>query len=330
MTRILRGAALGVGAGLLAATIDTMPVVRAEAQPAAKSTLVVFITIDQMRGDYIARFRSQLTGGLHRLDSRGAEFTQAYQDHAITETAPGHSVTMSGRFPVHTGIAANGAGVEDKNSPLVNSADVGASPFRFKGTTLLDWMRSSDRNTRFMSVSRKDRAAILPIGTSKGDVYWYATEGFFTTSKYYATKLPNWVNEFNSLDLVAKYEGWTWNPLLADSAYAERDSVPEESSGQGYMFPHIVPTAREITAASLGNFPVMDELILKFALTGVKQLQLGANPQRTDLLNISLSTTDAVGHRYGPDSKELHDQVLRVDRFLGNFLDSLFALRDST
>ena len=341
----LRVALLTVGAVLLAAVTGSNPSARAQNAPSvtppgastpivapqtAKPTLVVFITIDQMRGDYITRFSSQLTGGLHRFETRGANFTQAYHDHAITETAPGHSVTMSGRFPVHTGIASNSAGVEDKQNPLINSADAGASPFRFKGTTLLDWMRANDRNTRFLSVSRKDRAAILPIGSSKGDVYWYASEGFFTTSKYYATKLPGWVNDFNALGLVEKYEGWKWTPLLPDSAYAERDSVPEEALGQGYMFPHVVPSTLDIAAASLGNFPVMDELILKFALNGVRQLQLGANNSRTDLLNISLSTTDAVGHRYGPDSKELHDQILRVDRYLGVFLDSLFAIRDST
>lgn len=291
---------------------------------------MVFITIDQFRGDYIQRWRSQFTGGLHRLESGGAHFTQAYHDHAITETAPGHASTMSGRFPVHTGITSNANGVEDRNSPLINSPDVGASPIRFQGTTLLDWMRANDRNTKFLSVSRKDRAAILPIGKTKGDVYWYAAQGNFTTSKYYANSLPKWVNEFNARKLPQSYRRWVWNPLLPDSAYAEPDSVPQESQGQQFMFPHVVVDDDELAAGSLGNFPVMDEVTLKFALEGVQQLQLGANPNRTDLLNISLSTTDAVGHRYGPDSKELHDQILRVDRFLGVFLDSLFKLRDST
>ncbi|MEO7361855.1 MAG: alkaline phosphatase family protein, partial [Gemmatimonadaceae bacterium] len=139
-----------------------------------------------------------------------------------------------------------------------------------------------------------------------------------------------WVNEFNARKLPAGYRRWVWNPLLPDSNYPEPDSVPQESQGQQYLFPHVVVDDSELAASSLGNFPVMDELTLKFALEGVQQLQLGANQNRTDLLNISLSTTDAVGHRYGPDSKELHDQILQVDKFLGVFLDSLFKMRDST
>lgn len=295
-----------------------------------KPTLVVFITIDQLRGDYFTRFGKQFTGGLHRFDVAGAHFTNAFHDHANTETAPGHASTMSGRFPVHTGIATNSAGVNDPGSPLIGSTDPGASPFRFRGTTLLDWMKRSNSATRFLSVSRKDRAAILPIGKSKGDVYWYASNGTFTQSQYYGTELPKWVTEFNAKQYPAAYAGWKWTPLLADSAYAEPDSVPVESLGQGYVFPHVITDEPTLAAGTLANFPVMDELTLHFALAGVRQLQLGDNPKRTDLLNISLSTTDAVGHRYGPDSKELHDQLLRVDRYLGAFVDSLFAMRDST
>lgn len=296
----------------------------------AKPTLVVFITIDQLRGDYFARFGQQFTGGLHRFDVAGAHFTKAFQDHANTETAPGHAATMSGRFPVHTGIAANSAGVGDPGSPLIGSTDLGASPFRFRGTTLLDWMKATNRRTRFLSVSRKDRAAILPIGASKGDVYWYASNGTFTQSLYYGTELPKWVRDFNDKRYPARYAGTVWSPLLPAASYSEADSVPIESLGQNFMFPHPISDDSTLAAASLANFPMMDELTLRFALAGVKQLQLGADRNRTDLLNVSLSTTDAVGHRYGPDSKELHDQMLRVDRYLGVFIDSLFAIRDST
>ncbi|MEO7996151.1 MAG: alkaline phosphatase family protein, partial [Gemmatimonadaceae bacterium] len=191
-------------------------------------------------------------------------------------------------------------------------------------------MKANDRNTKFLSVSRKDRGAILPIGKSKGDVYWYTPQGNFTTSTYYANSLPKWVTEFNARKLPASYKRWVWNPLLPASSYAEPDSVPQESQGVQFMFPHVIVDDDELAATSLGNFPVMDELTLKFALEGVQQLQLGANTNRTDLLSISLSTTDAIGHRYGPDSKELHDQILQVDKFLGVFLDSLFKMRDST
>ena len=297
---------------------------------ASRPTLIVFITIDQFRGDYLQRFGSQLVGGLHRFDVAGAHFTRAFQDHANTETAPGHAASMSGRFPVHTGIAANSAGVNDPTAPLIGASDIGASPRRFQGTTLLDWMRAADRRTRFLSVSRKDRGAILPIGRARGDVYWYVSNGSFTQSAYYGTALPKWVRDFNLKQHAADYAGWIWTPLLPDSAYAEADSVPVESIGQEYVFPHTVPGEPAMAAAALLGFPVMDELTLRFALEGVRELQLGSDQNRTDLLSISLSTADAVGHRFGPDSKELHDQVLRVDRYLGAFVDSLFAMRDST
>jgi predicted AlkP superfamily pyrophosphatase or phosphodiesterase len=306
------------------------PAPLASSRVQTKPTLVVFITIDQLRGDYLSRFSHQFVGGLQRFAQQGAWFTQAFHDHANTETAPGHAATMSGRFPVHTGIAANSAGVNDQNAPLLDAGDPGASPRRFIGTTLLDWMRAADRRTRFLSVSRKDRGAILPIGRSRGDVYWYASNGNFTQSTYYGSALPKWVKDFNRKQYAAQYAGWIWTPLLPDSAYTEPDSVAVESGGQSFTFPHTIADEEALAAGTLLAFPPMDELTLKFALEGVRELQLGSDPNRTDLLNVSLSSTDAVGHRFGPDSKELHDQILRVDRYLGTFLDSLFAMRDST
>jgi predicted AlkP superfamily pyrophosphatase or phosphodiesterase len=289
--------------------------------------LVVFITVDAMRPDYLTRFAHQLTGGLGRLYNGGAVFTNGFQDHAITETAPGHSVIMSGRYPVHTGISANTAGVNDTTVSLIDASGLGASPFRFRGTTLTDWLIAKDPRTRALSISRKDRAAILPIGRSKQPVFWYAPNGLFTTSTYYGSTLPEWVRAFNAQKLPASYAGKVWDLLLADSAYSEPDSVPIESGGNGFMFPHLESSFPDTAARLLLEFPWMDELTLDFAMAGVNALNLGAGPQ-TDLLSISLSTTDAVGHRYGPDSREVHDQILRLDRALGVFLDSLYRIRN--
>jgi predicted AlkP superfamily pyrophosphatase or phosphodiesterase len=301
--------------------------VSAQAPDASVPRLVVFVTVDAMRPDYITRFAPQLTGGLGRLYRGGAFFSNAFQDHAITETAPGHSATMSGRFPVHTGIQANSAGVYDSTVSLIDAPGPGASPFRFRGTTLSDWLIAKDPRTKVLSVSRKDRAAILPIGRSKQPVYWYAPNGNFTTSTYYGSALPEWVVAFNARKLPASYAGRTWQLLLPDSAYSEPDSVPVESGGVGYRFPHPGATAPDTAAMRLAEFPWMDDVTLQFALAGVNALNLGAGPQ-TDVLAISLSTTDAIGHRYGPDSRELHDQILRLDRSLGSFLDSLFRIRN--
>jgi predicted AlkP superfamily pyrophosphatase or phosphodiesterase len=309
----------------------TLSVAGAQTPPAAdRPTLVVLITIDGFRGDFLTRFSPQMTGGLARLTRGGAWFTNAHQDHGITETAPGHASLLSGRFPRSTGIAANRVGVADANAPLLGfSGAYGASPQRFQGTTLFDWMLAADSRSRALSISGKDRGAILPIGRSKQEVYWYPGDGDFVTSRYYADSLPAWVREFNDLLLPHTYAGKSWTPLLPDSAYKERDSVSIEGRGANFVFPHVLPKDPDQTASIIRATPFLDELIVAMALEGVTARNLGAGPA-TDLLAISLSATDAVNHRLGPDSKESHDQALRNDRVIGLFLDSLFKLRDSS
>ena len=135
---------------------------RQRAATEAAPTLIVFITVDQMRADYFERFLPQLTGGLGRLYRGGAVYTDAHQDHAITETAPGHSVTMSGRFPAHTGIVANVLGVADPQAPMVGGGGPGASPFRFRGSTLIDWLRMKDPRSRALSISRRTSSQDRP------------------------------------------------------------------------------------------------------------------------------------------------------------------------
>jgi predicted AlkP superfamily pyrophosphatase or phosphodiesterase len=297
---------------------------------AAAPQLLVFITVDQMRPDYFSRFEPQLTGGLARLYRGGAFYTNAFHDHAITETAPGHSVTMSGRFPRSTGILENSRGVEDPKSPVIGGGGPGASPFRFRGTALIDWLKQKDARSRALSVSRKDRGAILPLGRAKESVFWYTTTGNFSTSTYYADTLPTWVQRFNARRSPAQYAGKPWTLLLEESQYTEADSVPQENAGRGGVtFPHVAPDDPARTAAVLAAFPWMDDLTLQFALEGLQAMRLGTGPQ-TDVLAISLSTTDAIGHAYGPDSRELHDQILRLDRYLGAFFDSLYKVRDSS
>jgi predicted AlkP superfamily pyrophosphatase or phosphodiesterase len=296
---------------------------------ADRPRLVVFITVDQMRADYPDRWATQLTGGLKRLATRGAFFTNAFQDHGVTETAPGHSVTMSGRFPRSTGILRNSAGVEDEQTPLVTSRDPGASPFRFRGSTLIDWIRTRDARSRALSVSRKDRGAILPMGRAKQHVFWYATStGEFTTSRYYADSLPDWVKRINARQLPQHLAGASWTLLRDARDYAEPDSEVVENRGKNFTFPHLFPSTADSAAAELPYTPWMDELTVATALEGLQSLGLGRGPQ-TDVLAVSLSATDYIGHRYGPDSREQHDNILRLDRTLGLFIDSLYKLRDS-
>lgn len=295
----------------------------------APPTLVVQITIDQLRADYLDRFGSQFTGGLAWLMRNGAVFTNSVHDHGATETAPGHATLWSGRFPSRTGIVRNEIGVADPQSPLLFGRGGGASPFRFRGSALFDWIRNNDPWARALSVSRKDRGAILPLGRAKQQVYWYSLEGRFTTSRYYADTIPTWVKRFNERDFLSRYRGKEWTLLLDASKYPEPDSVALENGGRNFVFPHRLTDELRAAGNDLTEFPWMDEVTVEFALDGVHQLDLGKGPG-TDVLAVSLSSTDAVGHRYGPDSRELHDQLLRVDRTLGVLIDSLFRMRDSS
>ena len=326
-TTVPASVALVVATLLLASTI-AVPLPAQGASAAEKPSLVVFLTVDQLRPDYLTRWHDQLTGGLRRLIDDGAFAPQGVHDHAITETAPGHASTLSGRFPYSTGIASNSAGVNTASAPLVGSEGIGASPYRFNGTTLVDWMVAADPRTKVLSISRKDRGAILPIGRGKHPVFWYAqASGRFVTSSWYADSLPTWLQAFNAEDRVMdRYADQVWMPLLPESAYPEADSVPGEMSSGEVNFPHVMPDDTLRARSIVIGFPYMDELTLDAAWRGVRAMDLGGGSQ-TDLLAVSLSTTDAIGHRWGPDSRELHDQILRLDRMLGVFLDSLIALR---
>src|SRR6266852_623489 len=290
--------------------------------PPRRPKLVVVITVDQLRPDYLTRWKSQLTGGLGQLATEGAVFTDGYQDHAVTETAPGHATILSGMWPAHTGIIRNSEGVQDSLAPLLGTTGPGASPRRFRGTTLFDWLKAVEPTTRALSVSRKDRGAILPIGYAKEQVYWYQS-GLFTTSRYYADSLPTWVQTFNARRLPFKAANTVWTLLLPDSAYKEADNEVWENGGTGVVFPHTLPADSIRAAAAVAGVPAMDSLTLLFALEGFEALRLGRRSGGTDVLAVSLSTTDAVGHAYGPDSREIHDQVLRLDHYLAWFLKRL-------
>src|SRR3989442_1228820 len=243
------------------------------AQPSPKPRLVCVITVDQLRPDYLDRYREQLNGGLALLLKRGASFTDAYQDHAVTETAPGHSTILSGRWPAHTGIIRNSAGVPDSTAPLVGSPGPGASPVRFRGTALFDWLQAAEPGARALSVSGKDRGAILPLGRAKAQVYWYSY-GAFTTSHYYADSLPTWLQTFNAQRVPFKAAGKAWTLLLPERAYHEPDSVSYENSGHDFTFPHRLPTDSDRAALALLATPGMDSLTLALALERGRALQL--------------------------------------------------------
>lgn len=316
-------------AGVVVAAPQSLVAQRAAAPQPLPPTLVVEITIDQFQSEYLDRYASQFTGGLARLVKNGARFTNAFHDHGTTETAPGHATLWSGRFPQHHGIVINEIGVADAQSPLLFGNVGGASPYRFRGSSFFDWVRNANQFSRAFSVSRKDRGAILPLGRTKQSVFWYSGEGRFTTSRFFADTLPGWVTAFNAQNFLSRYAGKEWTLLLDARQYPERDSVAVENQGKDFVFPHRLTDDVRRAGSGFIEFPWMDEVTVDFALAGVNALELGKGPAM-DVLAVSLSTTDAVGHRYGPDSREIHDQVLRVDRQLGRLIDSLFRMRDST
>jgi len=273
-----------------------------------------------MRPDYLSRWQSEFTGGLARLMRDGVVYLAAEQAHAVTETAPGHASMMSGRWPYSTGIIANDFGVPDAASPLIGTNGSGASPHRFQGTTLFDWMRARDSTVRALSVSRKDRGAILPVGRASQSVFWYS-EGIFTTSRWYGTRLPEWLVRWNAQRPIEQLRGSEWT-VLPGVDYPEVDHRPFEVGGRNNTFPHRLADDARDAAGEVTSFPVMDSLTLDVAWHGVQAMKLGQEGH-PDFLAVSLSTTDAIGHRYGPGSLELHDQIRRLDLLLGRFLDSL-------
>ena len=321
--------------GLLALTacmrasagLDGTPLASAAEPP----KLVVFITVDQLRGDMLQRYAADMQHGYGRLMRGGAWFVNAFQDHSITETAPGHASTLSGRFPRSTGIFSNSAGVVDPNYRLLAGLpnEIGASPDRFQGTTLFDWMRARDARTRALSVSTKDRGAILMIGKAKEQVYWYTSLGAFTTSNYYSDTMPAWVQEFNARRLPYRYAGSAWRLSRDSSTYPQPDAVPYENRGENTTFPHALPPDSIRAANALRATPMMDSITALLALEGLRRMDLGRGPH-TDLLAVSFSATDYVGHAYGPDSREAYENQIRLDETIGWFIDSLYRLRDSS
>lgn len=296
-------------------------------QAPPRPRLVVLVVVDQLRADLLLRYRAEWTGGFRRLLDGGIVFPNGWQDHAVTQTAPGHSTLLSGRYPAHTGIPTNDLGVPDTLARLIgDTVSVGASPRKFLGTTLADWLLANDSTTRVLSVARKDRGAILPVGRSKEQVFWWSYHaGIFTASRYYRDSLPTWVTAWNARNPMASLRGKEWWPLLPEDRYPEPDSLPAErgTDGRG-TFPHRLTDTMPKAASAVVHYPWMDSITVSFALAGVEALALGQRGEgRADLLSVSFATVDEVGHDFGPDSREMHDALLRLDGYLATLFDSL-------
>ncbi|HML15981.1 MAG TPA: alkaline phosphatase family protein, partial [Bryobacteraceae bacterium] len=277
---------------------------QSQVKPAPK--LVVAIVIDQFRYDYLTRFRADYTGGLKRMLDQGADFTNAYYEHIPTVTAAGHSTFLSGATPAMSGIIGNEwwdrtlhkrvTSVSDDSTRLLGGSGAGSSPNRMLQSTLGDELKMSGKGGKVIGISIKDRAAILPSGHMADGAYWFdGKTGNFVSSTYYFPELPAWVREFNQSHPADQYAGKDWMGHKMPAAPGEK-------------------LYGAVDATPYGN-----ELIQNFALRALSAEQLGESG-KIDLLTISYSSNDYVGHRDGPDSAEVRDMALRVDKLIGDLM----------
>lgn len=299
--------------------------------------LLIWLTVDQMRGDYLEKYRVSLgTGGFTWLAEHGRSYEQVHYSHAITETAPGHATLFTGAPPRVHGIIANQwllpdgtevAAVTDKESLLVTvsesglSTRVGSSPRQLLVPTLGDALiEQKGRSARVISVSGKDRGAILPGGL-RGQAYWLGPEGFVTSS-FYRKEVPDWLTLHQKAHPVASYLARGWSLFEEEEKYQSPASVlsyaPREWSAG---FPHRL-TAGADPMSAVKSSPFSDEAVIDVALSALAGEDLGRD-DIPDLLAISLSATDMIGHQFGPESRELEDQLVRLDAQIARLVEHL-------
>jgi len=283
---------------LLVTAVLFLSVVSSPAQLVKQPKLVVTIVVDQFRYDYLTRFRAGYVGGIAQLLTKGAVFANAHYNHFPTVTAVGHSTVLSGATPSVSGIIANEwfdrasgtrvTSVSDKSVQLLGSSGEASSPRRLLVSCLGDEMKIANAKTKVIGISLKDRAAILPAGRMADAAYWFDNKsGNFVSSTYYFADLPTWVKDYNTSRPGDKFANTEWRGKKFDA--------PGEALN-----------------ASLAASPWGNELIESFTEAAVQKEQLGKRGV-TDLLSVSFSSNDYVGHAVGPDDPAVRDMALRTD-----------------
>jgi predicted AlkP superfamily pyrophosphatase or phosphodiesterase len=308
------------------------------AAPVKPPKLVVVMVIDGLPSEQVQRYRDQFgPGGLRRLLEQGASFTDAHQAHGITVTAVGHSAVLTGAYPYRHGVVGNnwiapdGRQVyctEDTRYHYIDEdtdPHDGTSPANLRVDTLGDQLRyASGNRSKVVTVSGKDRGAILLAGKT-GTAYMYMDKtGDFASSTYYMDAYPAWAARFRAAKPQDRYYGKSWKPLLDDRAYADDAPYPEATASSPNRFPFTFYSDSGKPAADyygrLKKSPAVDALTLEFAEAAVDGEQLGSNPTgATDLLGVSLSGHDYVNHAYGPESRMSHDHLQQIDRDIARF-----------
>ena len=339
-----RGFATLAIAALLAACGNVPLAPAPSGSPAAKPKLVVFLVVDGLPQRQVLAYRNQLApDGFGRFLERGAWFSEARYAHAYTVTAAGHATMLTGAYPHRTGIIGNEWRDPATGVPVYNTSDPtasyignatepldGTSPRNLKVETLGDVLRRSDRRSKVISISGKDRGAILLAGQS-GVAYMYMDDtGQFASSSYYMQQHPAWVGDFNVRKPADKYFKTEWRPLLPEPAYAR--SVPDGQpwfGPNGGKLPMLMgaPTDSAPGPAfynALLASPFIDALALDFARAAIAGEGLGRD-ESTDILAVSLSGHDYVNHAWSAESRLSHDHFLQLDRLLQAFFRDLDA-----
>jgi len=308
-----------------------------------KPKLVLLIVVDQFRYDYLERFGDLFTtGGFRRLMNEGALFTNANYDYVPTFTACGHAAIFSGSVPAYNGIVGNfwfdresgklRVMVSDDSAHLVTAGGPSeksgaASPRSLIGTTIGDQMRLANNfQSKVIAASLKDRSAVLPGGQRPTGAFWFnEATGEFVSSDYYSKELPGWVKKFRAGNHADKYFGAKWERVLPPDAYkrAQAENLPIQRSALGLHFPYVITAGEQkpgqnfYTAFELT--PFASEYLADFSKAALEAESLGAD-EFPDLLSISFSSPDLLGHAYGPDSQEVEDSFVRLDRLIADLL----------
>ena len=344
-------------AAVLAALL--LPASAPAADEPARPRLVVLVYFDQLRGDYLQRWQAQFgDGGFNRLTAGGAWFTDCHYPYAYTVTAAGHASAATGCVPADHGLVGNDW-YDRAAGKLVNcvgsdryeqvpartaagtdadekkGAKGGVSPDRLLKPTIADALKAGTGGKgKVVSLSLKNRGAAVPAGRAPDACYWMdGGTGRFVTSTFYRGTVHPWVAEFNKSKPGERWRGQTWDRLRPDLDYAKLsgpDDIAGEGkgAGQGRVFPHpFEPTDPKATPAyltALYTSPFGNDLLLDLAVKAIDAEKLGADDV-PDLLSVSFSSNDAVGHAWGPDSQEVLDVTLRADRVMKRLLDALDA-----
>ena len=313
-------------------------------QAAAPPTLAVIIVVDQMRADYVDRFNGEWTGGFKRMVTQGAWFQRAAYPYLTTVTCAGHATIATGSFPHTHGVFQNAWWDRDRRRQMTCTedprlADVGYGvpvtggdgPHRLQVPTFGDQMRTQ-RQAHVVSLSLKDRSAVMLGGHGADAVTWLTNtlDGWETSSAYSQTGVPA-VKAFVDANPLTADFGKAWDRSLPASSYSGPDDGLGEAPPQGWTrsFPHplkgTADTADATYFAQWERSPFADAYLGRFAAALVQSLQLGKH-EGTDVLAVSFSSPDLVGHAFGPRSHEVQDMYVRLDKTIGTLFDQLDAI----